>query len=50
MIKCPVDHPALPALFDPLVPNNPALWAVFQGRHTGIALVDDLQKPTECVL
>ena len=50
MIECPVEHPALPKLFDPLVPNNPALWAVFQGRHTGRALVDDLQHPWQCVL
>jgi RimJ/RimL family protein N-acetyltransferase len=50
MIECPVEHPALPKLFDPLVPNNPALWAVFQGRHTGRALVDDLQHPSQCVL
>jgi hypothetical protein len=50
MIECPPDHPALPNLFDPHVPNNPALWAVFHGRHAGRALVDDLQSPTQCVL
>ena len=50
MIECPVDHPALPCLFDPHVPNNPALWAVFEGWHAGQALVDDLQQPSQCVL
>lgn len=50
MIECPVDHPALPGLFDPQVPNNPALWAVFLGRHTGRAWVDNLEQPTQCVL
>jgi RimJ/RimL family protein N-acetyltransferase len=50
MFECPVNHPALPGLFDPHIPNNPALWAVFQGMHTGRALVDDPQQPTQCVL
>jgi RimJ/RimL family protein N-acetyltransferase len=50
MIECPVNHPALPALFDPHVPNNAALWAVFHGRHAGRAVVDDLQQPSQCVL
>lgn len=43
-------HPALPALFDPAVPDNPVLWAVLKGLHTGTALVDNSQNPTECVL
>ena len=50
MIECPVDHPALPSLFEPHVPNNPVLWAVFQGRHAGRALVDDLQLPSQCMV
>jgi GNAT superfamily N-acetyltransferase len=50
MLEYPVDHPALPALFDPFVPDNPALWAVFKGRHAGRALVDDLHSPTQCLL
>lgn len=50
MSECPVNHPAIPALYDPHVPNNPALWAVFQGCHAGRALVDDLQHPSQCVL
>jgi RimJ/RimL family protein N-acetyltransferase len=50
MMDCPVDHPELPRLFNPHVPNNPALWAVFEGRHAGRALVDDLNHPTQCVL
>jgi RimJ/RimL family protein N-acetyltransferase len=50
MFECPVNHPALPGLFDPHIPNNPALWAVFHGKHTGRALVDDLEHPLQCVL
>jgi RimJ/RimL family protein N-acetyltransferase len=50
MIECPINHPALPTLFDPHVPNNPALWAVFHGRHIGRALVDNLKKPAQCVV
>jgi GNAT superfamily N-acetyltransferase len=50
MLECPIDHPALPGLFDPHVPNNPALWAVFEGRHSGKAIVDDLNIPSQCVL
>jgi RimJ/RimL family protein N-acetyltransferase len=50
MIECPVDHPALPRLFNPHVPNNPALWAVFQGRHFGRAMVDNPLHPSQCVL
>ena len=48
--ECPVDHPALPALFDPAVPDNPVLWAVLRGCHAGRALVDDIQRPSQCVL
>ena len=50
MIECPINHPGLPSLFDPHVPNNPALWAVFQGRHAGRAVVDDLQHPSQCLI
>jgi RimJ/RimL family protein N-acetyltransferase len=50
MIECMTNHPSLPGLFDPHVPNNPALWAVFQGRHAGRALVDDPLHPSQCVL
>jgi GNAT superfamily N-acetyltransferase len=50
MIECPVNHPALPGLFDPHLPNNPSLWAVFLGRHAGRAVVDDLQYPSLCLL
>ena len=50
MIECPVDHPQLPRLFYPQLPNNAALWAVLLGRHAGRAVVDDLQQPTQCVL
>lgn len=47
---CELAHPALPALFDPTLPDNPVLWAVLMGRHSGRALVDDPLTPTECVL
>ncbi len=50
MIDCPSYHPSLPRLFDPHIPNNPALWAVLLGRHAGRALVDDQRNPTQCVL
>ncbi len=50
MIECAADHPALPGLFDPRIPNNPALWAVFEGRHTGRAVVDCLENPCQCLL
>jgi RimJ/RimL family protein N-acetyltransferase len=50
MNDCPVDHPALPGLFDLQIPNNPALWAVFLGRHSGQAVVDDLSRPSRCML
>jgi GNAT superfamily N-acetyltransferase len=50
MYECPVNHTALPALFDPTIPDQPVLWAVLKGRHAGKALVDDLQNPSQCVL
>jgi RimJ/RimL family protein N-acetyltransferase len=50
MHACPANHPTLPALFDPSLPNKSALWAVLEGRHPGRALVDDLQHPTQCLL
>lgn len=50
MHACPTDHPALPLLFDPAVPDNPVLWAVLKGRHAGKAWVDDLSNPSQCVL
>jgi len=50
MIECPVNHPALPALFDPMMPDHPALCAVLKGRHTGRAVVDDTEHPTQCML
>jgi RimJ/RimL family protein N-acetyltransferase len=50
MHACPTDHPALPLLFDPAVPDNPVLWAVLKGQHAGRAWVDDLRNPSQCVL
>jgi RimJ/RimL family protein N-acetyltransferase len=50
MIECPVADPTLPELFDPHIPNHPALWAVLLGRHAGRALVDDRVHPSQCVL
>ncbi len=50
MHECPIDHPALPTLFDPTVPNNSVLWAVLKGRNAGRACVDNIQNPSQCVL
>ena len=50
MIECPTNHPGLPALFDPHVPNNPSLWAGFHERLAGRALVDSMPNPTQCLL
>lgn len=50
MHECPIDHPALPALFDTTVPDSPVLWSVLEGRNTGRALVDSIQHPAQCVI
>jgi len=50
MHECTTDHPALPGLFDPTVPDSPVLWAVLEGRHTGRAWVDNLASPSQCVV
>ncbi len=50
MQTCECTLPSLPGLFDPTVPDNPVLWAVLNGRHTGHALVDDELVPSQCVL
>ncbi len=50
MIECSTSQPALAGLYNQAIPNNPALWAVFLGRHTGRALVDDSRHPTQCLL
>jgi GNAT superfamily N-acetyltransferase len=50
MVGHPIDNPELPDLFDPLIPNNPALWAVFLKRHSGKALVDNPKHPRQGVV
>ena len=50
MIEIPANHPTLQGLFDPDLPNSPALWAVLEGRHSGVALVDQAHNPVQCVL
>jgi RimJ/RimL family protein N-acetyltransferase len=50
MQACPLDHPALPSLFDPQVPDNPVLWSVFKGYHSGKAFVDNIDHPSQCVV
>jgi len=50
MIEISTDHPALKGLFDPHIPNSPALWAVLEGRHSGVALVHRAHNPEQCVL
>lgn len=37
-------------MFDPMLPDNPALWAVFGGQYAGCALVNDPRHPSQCVL
>jgi RimJ/RimL family protein N-acetyltransferase len=50
MIEISANHPALKGLFNQHQPNSPALWAVLEGRHHGIALVDRANNPNQCVL
>jgi RimJ/RimL family protein N-acetyltransferase len=50
MVDYPVDNAELEQLFDPNLPNSPALWAVLKGNHTGKAVVDNRQNPSQCVL
>lgn len=45
----PADEP-LQELFDPDLPNSPALWAVLEGKYRGRALVDDRNHPEQCAL
>jgi hypothetical protein len=37
-------------LFEPIIPNSPALWAVLEGKCGGKSLVDDQDRPRQCVL
>lgn len=48
--RCSPKLAALPGLFDPHIPNNPALWAVFLGRHSGQVLVNSQRRPSQCVV
>jgi len=50
MHQIPVTSPILKDLFDPQLPNSPALWSVLKGNHTGKALVDEPQQPSQAVL
>ena len=50
MREFPASDPLLEQLFDPCLPNSPALWAVLKGNHTGKALVDNVHYPEQCVL
>ena len=50
MHEIPASSVILKKLFDPFLPNSPALWAVLKGNHTGKAVVDQPQKPTQSVL
>jgi GNAT superfamily N-acetyltransferase len=50
MFDYPANSAPLQALFDPNLPNSPALWAVLEGHHTGKAAVDHTQRPRQCVL
>ena len=50
MFDYPANHPTLKELFEPGLPNSPALWAVLKGNHAGRALVDNIEHPTQCVI
>ena len=50
MIETSPGHPALKELFEPDLPNNPALWAVLKGNYPGRAIVDQEESPAQCVL
>jgi GNAT superfamily N-acetyltransferase len=50
MFDYPANGAPLQGLFDPNLPNSPALWAVLEGHHTGKAVVDHGQNPRQCVL
>jgi GNAT superfamily N-acetyltransferase len=50
MYDFPFNAPVLQDLFDPYLPNSPALWAVLKGNYTGKAVVDSVQNPSQCVL
>ena len=47
MHQIPATSPILKDLFDSLLPNSPALWAVLKGNNTGRALVDHPQVPSQ---
>jgi RimJ/RimL family protein N-acetyltransferase len=50
MLPYSTNHPALPSLFDPSLPDSPVLWAVLLGRNQGQTLVDCLDYPTQSVI
>jgi RimJ/RimL family protein N-acetyltransferase len=50
MYDYPADNTVLQELFDPDIPNSPALWAVLKGNYTGKALVDNEISPSACLL
>ncbi len=50
MYTFPPADERLQELFDPDLPNSPALWAVLEGKYGGRALVEDRNHPDQCVL
>ncbi len=50
MYDFPVSNSVLQGLFDPYLPNSPALWAVLKGSHAGKAVVNNIQFPSQCVI
>ncbi len=50
MYNFPVNNSVLQGLFDPCLPNSPALWAVLKGNHAGKAVVNNIQIPSQCVI
>jgi RimJ/RimL family protein N-acetyltransferase len=50
MNEYPLEKGTLGSLFDPDLPNSPALWAVLMGNHPGRAVVDNIQNPSQCAV
>jgi len=50
MLTLPVTDPRVVSLFSPGGPNDTMLFATLDGRYPGLALIDDIAAPTQCVV
>ena len=50
MYEYSVKSKVIQELFDPDMPNSPALWAVIKGNHSGEVVVENNRNPSQCVL